>query len=388
MMANGYSYSTYMNWDMGVPVVVSLLTIILTVVMVKTSIVWFKCCSGGRHFLEFAYHFAKLVLRDSLQKETTPVHRIVLYDRRVSPLSVVLLFTLVPAIFIPAFISFWGTFLVEESFACDSGLDCFLRDPTSFSIADQQPLVNCTDHENDTVVCFQFVFDYTGGFAAMGGFLAVATTCLKIYGIVLVWLIELLPSSISRRRGKCHYCRVLCPILGIFVFFLTPIILSAIILLLVLLVPLFSDVILQSNASILKFAAYWSSLLYVGPMAGGCILAAVVGSNLSRRNFYIGGRDAEDGGSLEAPFSDSYNMSHQPPPREPNSVRTSDLTSINSPVKSKPQPAKSQWEEPDFKYPLVGSVMSTCSDVTTLPTRHSESSVLLSGVKTDYQTTT
>ena len=387
MMVHGYSYNTYINWDMGVPVGVSFLTIILTIVMVKTSIVWFKCCSGGRHFIDFAYHFAKLVLRDSLQKETSLTSRMVLYEREVSPLSVVLLFTLAPAIFIPAFISFWGTFLVEESFACDSGLDCFLRDPTSFSIANQQPLVNCTDHENDTVVCFQFVFDYTGGFAAMGGFLAVATTCLKVYGIVLVWLMELLPSSRPRRRGKCHYCRTLCPILGILIFFLTPIILAAIILLLVLLVPLFSDVIFQTNASILKFAAYWSSLLYVGPMAGGCILAAVIGSGLSRANFYVGG-DAEDGGTLEAALTDSFNMSHQPPPRESNSIRTSNLTSINNIGKSKPQSVKGQWEEPDFKPQLVGSVMSTYSDVTAVPTRHSESSLLLGAVKNDYQTAT
>ena len=378
-MNTGYSYSTYMRWDLWVPVTVSLLVIILTVLLIKTSILWFKCFSGGKPFLSLAYHFTKLVLRDSLQKETSPP-AMKLYDRKISPVSLTLLFTIAPAIFIPAFVSFWGSFLVEETFACDPGIDCFSRDPGSFGITDQQPLTNCTDDKNDTIICFQFVFDYTAGFASMGGFLAVALTCLKVYGILLVWLLELVPSDRPRRHGKCHFCKTLCSILAIFVFFLAPVLLAAFILIVTLLVPLFSNVIFQSNASILKFAAYWLSLAYVGPMAGGCILAAVVGTKLSRDDYLDGG--------LEAGISANFNMTHQPSTQDRSTVTTTSMGPINVAGGASLKPVSEKWEEPNFKPPLVGSVLSTYSDVTMVPTRHSESSLLLGANKTtDYQTT-
>ena len=375
----GYSYSTYMNWDLWVPVAVSLLVIILTVLVIKTSILWFKCFSGGKPFLSLAYHFAKLVLRDSLQKETSPPV-MKLYDRKISPVSLTLLFTIAPALFIPAFVSFWGSFLVEETFACDPGIDCFARDPGSFGITDRQPLINCTDHENDTIICFQFVFDYAAGFASMGGFLAVAITCLKVYGILLVGLLEIIPSDRSQGHGKCHFCKTLCSILTILVFFLAPILLAAFILLITLLVPLFSNVIFQSNASTLKFTAYCLSLVYVGPMAGACIVAAIGGTKLSG--------DDLDGG-LEAGISASFNLTHQSNAQERNTITTTSMGPINVVGGATLKPAREEWKEPDFKPPLVGSVLSSYSDVTTIPTRHSESSLLL-GANTarDYQTTT
>ena len=155
-----------MNWDIWVPIGVSSLSIILTAILVITSIIWLKFYrSNAHHFIEFTYQLAKLVLRDSLQRNIEAVPpRMTLYDRRVSPIFVIVLSSLTPAVFIPAFVSFWDSFLVEEMYSCDPGFDCFSLDPSSFLTKNnQQPISNCANHENDTVTCFQFVFDYSAG---------------------------------------------------------------------------------------------------------------------------------------------------------------------------------------------------------------------------------
>ena len=135
-MNGGYSYTTYMNWDVWVPVGVSLVTIIATALVVITSLVWLKCYrSSAHHWIDLTYHIAKLTLSNSLQRDLrAEPPRLTLYDRRTSPLFVILLSCLTPAIFIPAFVSFWASFLVDETYACDPGLDCFSRNLSYFAL--------------------------------------------------------------------------------------------------------------------------------------------------------------------------------------------------------------------------------------------------------------
>lgn len=165
-----------------------------------------------------------------------------------------------------------------------------------------------------------------------------------------------------------------------------PIISAAIVLIIILLQPDLNDIIFQSNESVLKFAAYWLSLVYVGPMAGGCILAAVIGSSLSRKSYNV---DDTDRG-LEARFSESFNMTASNPLQQPNNTVTMTDMNLNSsypPGNSLPQPIT---DEPDESDPpqLVGSVLSSYHDVTSLPPRHTESSLLLTGARSsDYPTT-
>ena len=375
-MNGGCSYSTYINWDIWVPIGVIILTFILTAVLVILSIISFKCYrSSAHHLIELTYQFAKLVLWDSLKRDSAPPH-LTLYDRKVSPIFVALLSTLTPALFIPAFVSFWGLFLVDETYSCDPGLDCFLRDPSSFEIVDKQPLSNCTDVDNDTVVCFQFVFDYTAGIAATGGFLVVAATLLRVYGILLVWLVGVMPSSYGRTNGRCHPCKILCSIVIVFVFFLTPIIIAATTLIVVLLYRFINDIVFQSNEGILKFATYWSSLVYCGLVVGVCTLVVVIGNSTSSNRY-------DTSSDMEARFSASFDMTANRP-------QQLESATINSTGKSQPQPLKDEPETPELgPPPLVGSVLSSYHDVTSLPPRHSESSFLLSaGAKSaDYKTT-
>ena len=350
---------------------------ILTAVLVTVSIIWFKWYrSSAHHFIELTYQFAKLVLWDSLKRDSSPP-QLTLYDRKVSPIFVFLLSTLTPALFIPAFVTFWGLFLVDETYSCDPGLDCFLRDPSSFEIVDEQPLSNCTNVDNDTVVCFQFVFDYTAGIAATGGFLVVAATLLRVYGILLMWLVGVMPSSYGHTKGRCHPCEMLCSIVVVFVFFLAPIIIAATTLIVVLLHRLINDIVFQSNEGILKFATYWSCLVYSGLMVGICTLVVVIENS----NRYDTSCDLDS--PLEARFSASFDMTANRP-------QQLESATINSSGKSQPQPVKDEPEIPELgPPPLVGSVLSSYHDVTSLPPRHSESSFLLSaGAKSaDYQTT-
>ena len=101
---------------------------------------------------------------------------------KISPKYLIAFFFLLLIIFITAFNTFWGTFLSEETFTCDPGLDCFLLQYTNSSEVDQKPLTSCADHENDTIICFQFVLEYSGGFASMSGFITVTLIYINLYG--------------------------------------------------------------------------------------------------------------------------------------------------------------------------------------------------------------
>ena len=388
-MASGYSYSTYTNWDLWVPIVVSVSTVLLTTVAVAASLVWLKLHrSSAHHSLELAYHFARLVLGDSLQRDVK-AHppRLTLFDRTVSPTAMILLSTLSPALLVPAFVSFWASFLVDETFACDPGLDCFSRDLSSFSINRHRlSLSNCTelDDTNTTVICFQFVLDYVTGFASMGGVLVVSVVSLRVYGIVLTWLVGVMPSYTQREGERCYLCRALCSVVGIFIFFLAPIIISVVILIAVLLVPFVNEIVFQSSERTLKFATYWLSLLYCGTVSGACVLVTVLGNHLHRQGY--------DTTSVEheAEITSSFILSATNPLQQEPGRSVNAITNPSTPVKTESQPVPTKYEEPDFNPPkLVGSVLTSYCDVTSLPPQHTESSLLLSAPArtADYQTT-
>ena len=218
-----------------------------------------------------------------------------------------------------------------------------------------------------------------------------AVASIRVYGIALVWLVGVMPSSHSDERGRCYSCRALCSIMGVFLFFLSPLIIASVILIIVLLQPLVNDIVFQSNERILKFTSYWSCLLFTGLMAGVCILTTVIRTHLNRDSFSVRIVDGERG--IEAGVAASFNMSATNPLQQPNRpVTTTTDTNLNSlytMCKSFPEPIVSDLDEPDFNPPkLVGSVLSSYHDVTSLPPHHSESSLLLTGGKpSDYQTT-
>ena len=379
-MSSGLSFSSYQNWNIWVPVGVGVLATVWTVITVAMSLLWSKSgLPGWPHFTDFAYRFARLLLWDSLQK--TSSFQLTLFDQSISSHSVVFLSSITYITFIPAFATFWSVFLFKETYACDPGLDCFLQDSKMF-ISHPQRLPNCTDHENDTVICLQFVLDYAGGFTAMGGFFAAAIICLQIYGNILVCLTGLIPP----RHSRYYCCRAICSVIGTFIFFLTPFILAAIILIFIFLKPTVSELVFQSSENITKFATYFFTLLYIGPVTGGCILTAVVKNGSSTNGYKVDVSNRElqpiltpGHGALPSYTVPSINSTQTVP--SINSTQT--VPSINSTQKEskrtevrktqKPPKSKPKWIENSHKdddiFPqpkLVGSVVSNSEDTTLL----------------------
>ena len=392
-MSSGYSYSTYTHWDLWVPIGVSVLTVALTALAVASSTAWYRLHRiTAHHSLELAYHFSRLVLGDSLQREIkSQPPCLTLFDREISPLATIFLAALSPALLIPAFVSFWASFLIKETFSCDPGLDCFFRNPSSFAIEDHGlPLYNCSDFDenNATVICFQFVFDYAAGFASMGGLIVVAVSSLRVYAIVLVWLVGVMPSATSDKSRRCYSCRTLSSVVCVFIFFLAPVIIAIVILTAVLLVPFVNDIVFQSSEHTLQFATYWTSLLFSGTLTGVCLLAALLGSRLHQHTYTTGE-------APEADFTASFVMTatnprSDDPGRSNATTTTTNLNSLYLPGKTEAQPVPAKPEELDLKPPkLVGSVFNSYRDVTDLSPQHSESSQLLCapGKTVDYHTT-
>jgi hypothetical protein len=86
-------------------------------------------------------------------------------------------------------VAFWNEFLVEESYSCQSDVNCFVLDEND-SPLHQEPLVreNCTEFElitskdssNITLCCFKFVFNYASALGNAGGVLILASAVMNI----------------------------------------------------------------------------------------------------------------------------------------------------------------------------------------------------------------
>ena len=93
-----------------------------------------------------------------------------------------------------AITSFWIVFLIEETFACDNGLDCFPFSEDGHRLQDQ-PIGNCSDYEsltNITITCYRFSFLYAQGFGATGGVLLFAAFIITVYTTVMFFAARLI----------------------------------------------------------------------------------------------------------------------------------------------------------------------------------------------------
>ena len=156
--------------------------------------------------------------------------------------------------------SFWSSFVAEETFGCNPQLDCFLRDQSTFDVPSSEPLDNCTSYDstNGTVVCFEFVFDLTRGFSSAVGFMGVAVVYCRLYIYVMLWLREFCSNKCQMDCTNC--ASLIMQIVISIILFLIIIVVGA--------VPFFKDVVFKTNKSRIIYFAYMSSFLYNGPLAG------------------------------------------------------------------------------------------------------------------------
>lgn len=224
-MASSYSYDTYNGLSVVFPVVVSVVVAFFLLIATLLAIILKRCeceseCPCESFLNKLMFQFVKLIFKRSLKKEEDSI---VFYDYKITTLDLIPLSTITSLILLMAFTSFWASFLVDETFACDPQLDCFLRDPSLF-VSSTKPLNNCTslDYNNDAVVCFKFVFDFKAGFASAFGFAGVAALYCNVCFSILVWFSKLC------NNGCCKYIIGSIIILGIFNSFTTGIFIGAI----------------------------------------------------------------------------------------------------------------------------------------------------------------
>ena len=106
--------------------------------------------------------------------------------RHVKSWLLVVLFMVVVFVCSCVVVAFWNEFLVEESYSCQSDVDCFVLDENDAPLH-QEPLVreNCTEFElskdsNVTLRCFKFVFNYASALGNAGGVLVLASAVMNV----------------------------------------------------------------------------------------------------------------------------------------------------------------------------------------------------------------
>ena len=155
-----------------------------------------------------------------------------------------------------AFVSFWASFLVDETFACDPQLDCFLRDPSSLIVSSSKRLDNCTsyDRTSATVVCFRFALNFNKGFSSAVGFIGVAVTYNKICISLLIFFWEL-----PQRKEQNIIWKVFSWFGVVFAIF-APIVFA-----IATIIVLKADTVKTNESTFLNFS-YCVCFIYVGPL--------------------------------------------------------------------------------------------------------------------------
>ena len=186
--------------------------------------------------------------------------RLALHGREV-PRSIVFFFFGAAALVLGcAFITFWSVFLIDETFACDPGLDCYpVTDDDDKKPLQHTPITDCSEFDtldNVTIFCYQFVFRYAEGFGAAGGLVTFSILLFKLCAMSLFWFID------TPMEGCCGKVKmVVGTLIIIIVFGLSPL-WSFVVLIVVTSVPIFTDAILKTDQSTLQFLAYWFALSY------------------------------------------------------------------------------------------------------------------------------
>ena len=156
------------------------------------------------------------------------IYQLTLREKVVLSRTVIRLF--ISAIYIAAvgLTTFFEIFLIEESFGCDPGLDCFYTDTTD-------PIENCEDLDgNRTIICYNFGLNLASAAGAAGGFLAVASMIINVAVLVVFWVAEKIVQSGNYKNKK-------------FCFF--SVYISVVIVLVILFIVYFVIAILQSTPS-------------------------------------------------------------------------------------------------------------------------------------------
>ena len=194
MTATGYSVDVYLQWDF-IPVV------IITAVLGAGSLglilpnTFLSSCNPGHRLLceDIIFGVTRMVLDFEVTNDQQGNKVAIFHGRKIPAGTINLFFPFAVGIWMCACVTFWVIFLVEETFGCDPGLDCFPRQDNNSELLSHTPIQNCSDYDlidNVTIVCYSFVFRYAEGVGAAGGVLVFAALFMKMYETTLFWVVD------------------------------------------------------------------------------------------------------------------------------------------------------------------------------------------------------
>ena len=128
-MGDNYDVKVYTNWTLCVPAAVFFALVIITLID------WFvidRCVKYYEHYIDLLLFYSKTVFRDALKREKDP-HRILLHGYEIDKKHMVWFTSTTSTVIFAVFVSFWATFLVEQTFVCNPELDCFFTESSSYT---------------------------------------------------------------------------------------------------------------------------------------------------------------------------------------------------------------------------------------------------------------
>lgn len=245
-----FSYETYSLWNIIPPV--------CSFVAIPFMPLLYSCLRKTRYskcVIKFFYYNSKIFFRETLtMKEKDSEKKIYLHEHELeSEIYIVVFSTVTTVAWCSSFVAFWASFLIHQTFICSSTRDCFVTNSSLYDSvpSDFSPIKDCTDVEsNATVVCFEFVFDLSGGFASGVGFLAVAFVYIYVLGYLLACL--------SETDNRYLYITVSI------IWLVVPICIYVIFAILSSNVPLFRNVVRKTQENTLKWVSYVIGFTYIG----------------------------------------------------------------------------------------------------------------------------
>ena len=254
----GSSYNVYRNWEL-IPMIavsggISLLSFVFAAIVGVYAI---RNPDEPMIGKEFIIGFIKIFLKIKKKDETTEA---TLYKRKVSTNATLLFFMAAVFVMLCSFLAFWEIFLIENSFTCTPGLDCFAFDshrPISKSSISR----NCSSFEsldNITIICYKFVYRYSEGLGTAGGLIVYASFMLKAYAAAYFWFLDL-----DCSEGICKCFRSWCKAVLICFLSILPTIIWAALLGVSFRVPSFYEMIIRTNSGAVQFIAFMFTLFYI-----------------------------------------------------------------------------------------------------------------------------
>ena len=267
-MSGGHSFDTYYDW-MVFPLWLAAGILVFGVLGILIIGLIGICSHSTENVVNLLFHFARVTFGNCLKKKDS--NRFTFYYFEVPSYFIVGLSMITAVILGTTFLSFWLSFIVNETFVCDPQLDCFLRDPLTYLVPSSERLDNCTSYDstniNGTVVCYEFIFDLTKGFSSAVGFMGVAVAYCRSYVFMLILVEKFCCKCCTKYVSvamQLAICLITLSIVGV-----------------VSTVRYFSAILFKSYTSKIIFIVYMVTFILTGPLAG------------SGRSYYIGFRSTK-----------------------------------------------------------------------------------------------